>query len=102
MKITVNGTQYEFDQNSLTNREAMAIEKVTGWTFTEWAAKMGDGSAVALTAMIWTIQRREDPKVKFDEVEFSYADLEAELEVVDEGEGPRELDPKDQTEGDHN
>jgi len=91
MKVTVDGKTYEFHEDRLTNVEGMAVEKVTGWTFGEWIEglnkKNAEGhpvpSMLALTALIWVIQKRDEPSLRFSQVEFAVASLEFELDEDD-------------------
>jgi len=87
LQVKVNGVEYEFSEATLTNREAMELEKVTGVTFGEFGTLLEKGSAVALTAVVWLLQKRDNPSLKFSEVEFSFDNFE----VVDE-EAPAEAD----------
>ena len=76
MKLTVKGIEYEFSEDSLTNREAMDIEKVTGGSFGQFTEALKDGSTLALTAMVWTVQKRDNPSLRFGDVEFTFGELE--------------------------
>lgn len=95
LKITVprigseQKDEFEFDPNSVTNREAMALEKATGMTFGQWSDALVAGSALAMTGVLWLIQRRVLPQLKFSEVEFPIAGIDVEdLTAVEEDAAP--------------
>lgn len=83
MKITVGDTVYEYDPNSLRNDEAMAIETALGVTFKQWSDQLSQGSIAALTALVWTVQKRDDPSLRFGDVKFAFAELQVEDEAAD-------------------
>jgi hypothetical protein len=64
----------------------MDIEKVTGGTFGDWSTLLEKGSMLALTAMVWIIQRRDNPQLKFSEVNFEIGSLEIEDEEAEKAE----------------
>lgn len=70
----------------ITNKEAMAIERATGLDFGEWQDKVDSGSVLAQTALVWVIRRRDDPTLRFDDVEYVDATLRAEY-PVEHGDG---------------
>lgn len=69
MKITIRGADYDIDPANLTLGEAKRIESVTGKTFSQWGAELAAGSVGALQALIWTLMRRSDPELRFDQVD---------------------------------
>lgn len=81
MKLTIDGQEYDFDPDSLTNKDAAAIEKATGSTFNAWIDALNSGSITALTALVWTIQKRTNPALRIDDVEFRLADVAPEEET---------------------
>ncbi len=85
MKITIDGTVYDVDATSVTNREAIALEDEFEMTFQEFGALLGRGSMKAMTGLAWIIMRRSNPDVAFDAVDFKLADAEedAPLEAAD-------------------
>ena len=90
MKITVDGELFEFDMDRMTNVEGMAVERATGMLFSEWAAALEKGSMLAITALVWVIQKRANPPLKFVDVSYEMSSL-----VVDQDEDEAEADPKD-------
>jgi hypothetical protein len=78
MIIEIEGTKYTFDPNHVGNDEAMAIERVTAGTFTQWTDALTAGSVTALTALVWILQRRDNPKAKFADVRFDMGEFDVE------------------------
>ncbi len=83
MKITVDGQQYEFDQDRFMLSEARAIEKVCGVTFKEWGDLLSGGSMEALAALVWIVQKRENPELRFSDVDFPVGSVTVEDESED-------------------
>lgn len=75
-KVTVDGAEYDFDFDSITNKEATAIEIALGVSFKRWGELLQEGYMSATTALVWTIQKRTDPALRFDAVEFKIVDLD--------------------------
>jgi len=88
LRLHVDGKTYEFDQDRITNVECMAIEKAAGMTTGEWEEALNTGSALAVTALVWIVQKRDEPTLKFDEVEFSISSLNIERDEEPEGKEP--------------
>lgn len=78
MKITVEGQVYDFDPARMLNTEAIALQKVTGWRIKEWSDGLAQGDAVAMTALVWLIFRRNGQETRFDDVEFDMGSLSIE------------------------
>jgi hypothetical protein len=92
--ITVGGDSYEFDFENPSNREVMAIERVSGQTLLEWLNALQAGSVTALTQIVWVCQKRTNPQLKLADVEFRVGDF-----TIDHGdtvEDEPSADPKDQ------
>ena len=84
---------YDCDFNKLLNAEFIAIERLTGLTLTGVAQGLMEASAMTVTALVWVLRRRQEPTLRFDQVEFKMADME--LEEVDEAgqAAPKEATP---------
>ncbi len=52
------------------NHEAIAVERALGMTFDKFVDGINEGSAACLTGWIWTLMKREDPKVRYGDVTF--------------------------------
>jgi len=75
--------RYQFDPNSMPNFDAEAIERVTGWTLGEWGEKIQKGSVLATRALLWVLQRRTHPTLKFANVEFTTDQVSSEAEPAE-------------------
>lgn len=91
--IKVGEEEFDFDFASPSNRDVMVIEKVTDLTYKEWAEKVQAGSITALTALVYMLKRRGNPKLRFDDVEFNLGEFGIEGEV--EAEDKETPDPTD-------
>lgn len=65
-----------FDPNKIMSPEAEAIERATGWTFAEFGQQFLKGSTTARHALLWIMLRRKTPGIKYDEVQFSMAEVD--------------------------
>lgn len=83
MRVTVEGTEYEYDEKRLMNTEAIALQKATGLRPPEFADGLKKGDAIALSGLVWLILRRSGSTLKFDELEFDLASIDVE-EIKDE------------------
>jgi hypothetical protein len=55
LKITYEGTVYDFDLDDLSVKQAQKIEKHIGGTLADWEAGLGRASADCLQAVAWLI-----------------------------------------------
>jgi hypothetical protein len=87
LKVTLNdGRVFEIDlAASLTNVEAMAVERATGWDGAEIQERLDKGSALAFTALVWVHAKRQEPTLRFGDVEFD-------MSAVVRDEPPAELE----------
>jgi len=90
--VTVDGHKYEFSEATMTNLECMAIEDAMGVTVGEWQDLLNRRSMKATTALVWTLRRREEPGLKFEEVVFNPASIDFDSSDEDAAEG-KEPDP---------
>ena len=91
MKLTTSGVTYELDQYTLTNTELIAIERATGMTMRQWINGLIGESVIAFTAFVWIVQRRAEPLLDFEDVEFGLVDIQ--LDLDDEEPGKDEAGP---------
>jgi hypothetical protein len=75
--------RYHFDQASVTNFEAEGIERETGLTWTEFGERLQKNSVLALRALLWMLQRRVHPTLKFKDVHFLLGEVQAEMEPAE-------------------
>lgn len=86
--------EWHFDANRLMSAEAEAIERHTGMTFVEFGQKLAMGSAIALHALVWVFLKRENPGVKFADVDFPMGAIQSAPDEDDRAEAGDE-GPKD-------
>ena len=75
MQLNIGEESYPFDPESLRNDEADALERALGYSFTEFGKKLRGGYTSAVTAYVWIMRRREDPKVRMSDVQFTLSDI---------------------------
>lgn len=87
-KLTVDGEAYEFDFDRITNVEAMEIQKISGMKFGEWIKALSEeGDMLAMTALVYVVQKRREPTLRFDDVTFTLGGLDIEFDEEEEGPG---------------
>lgn len=59
---------------------AFATEKATGWPWGEFAQRMTQGSYIAYRALIWTLRKRDEPRLELDSVQITMAEVAFEEE----------------------
>ena len=84
-------TKYVFDYQKLMNVEAIAIEKVCKLTVGDLLVGMATKSLLAVTAVVWVLRKRNEPRLQFSDVEFSVG----ECELVDPDELEEEVEPEE-------
>lgn len=75
MQLNIGDESYLFDPEALRNDEADALERALGYSFTEFGKRLRDGYTSAVTAYVWVMRRREDPKVRMSDVKFTVGDI---------------------------
>ena len=55
-----------------------ATEKLTDWPWGEFAERLARGSSVALTALIYVLRKRDEPKLTFDKVKPTWGEIDFE------------------------
>lgn len=71
--------EWWFDPKKIRSQEAEAIEKRTGWDWSEFGVHLLQGSVLARRALLWTYQRRVHPKLRFEDVDFAAGEIELEF-----------------------
>lgn len=64
-----------FDPGKVRAQEAEAIEKRTGWDWSEFGVHLIKGSALARRALLWTFQRRVHHTLRFEDVDFALGEV---------------------------
>jgi len=52
-----------------------ATEKVTGWTWAEFSAKIAGSSVIALRALLWALRKRDEPRLALESVEITFSEV---------------------------
>lgn len=85
-----NRKTYALDRETILNTEFIAIERATGFRMAELFAELAESSMVAITAVVWILRCREEPGLRFEDVQFAISELDLE-EPAEEPEDPKEV-----------
>lgn len=77
IKVTVDGTEYEFDRDRLMLKEALAIKSYTNLTVTEWQKGLQEFDPMAVAALVWLLKKRAGEDVRFSDVDCNLASFAA-------------------------
>jgi hypothetical protein len=88
LKITYEGTVYDFDLDDLSVKQAQKIEKHIGGTLADWEAGLGRASADCLQAVAWLIFTGGD-KTPIADVDFKIMKL---AKAMDEAQAVEEAE----------
>lgn len=80
---------WDFKPGKLMSVEAELIERTTKMTYAEWLDAFSSGSISAQHALLWVFMKRENPAVKYDEIQFCADDIQAD---PDDDEATQALD----------
>lgn len=93
--------RWPFEPGRMSNREAEAIEDVTGWTFVQWQDRFFSGSMRAVHAALWVYLRRDKERADLEYDDLEFTDSETWFGFVDvKGETIPDGDLVDETTGD--
>lgn len=93
LRFVLDGTKYEYDDTTLTVKEARVIKKNTGFGLVTWAQGLQIGDPDALVAMVWLAKTRAGEAVRwqdFDDFDLASLDL---LSGDDETKEGDDVDP---------
>jgi hypothetical protein len=76
MRFKLDGKVLEFDEDTVTNKELIHLERELGLTVRGLMEGVNAGSMVAITGMVWMARRRTEPALAFDDIEFSLGGFE--------------------------
>lgn len=97
LTFTLEGTKYEFDEKRVMNVEAIAIKRVTSEQlgFLDFMRAVSESDVEAITALVWIVRKRQEPELRFSEVEFNIIEF---IESLSSDREPDvESDPTDST-----
>ena len=69
LKVTYDGTTYDYEQGSLMYQEAKVFQAVTHMTVGQWQGKLGDGDVEGFAALLWLVKQRAGERLTFDDME---------------------------------
>ena len=81
MKFRIEGEDYDFDDSTLTVKEARVIKKHTGMGLRSFAEASKDGDPDAIVAIVYLSKRRANEAVRWEDLD--NLDL-AKMETIDE------------------
>ena len=96
IRITVADKSHDWDWSTLRNVDAIAVERETGWSVAEWQRELARDSAIAFTALVWLVQRRDAPELRFEDVDYAIGEVKVEA-VTKPGDDEDDGDPKEST-----
>jgi hypothetical protein len=71
--------KWDWDPDKLMSPEAEAIERHTKMTYVEWLDRLEKGSILAFHGLLYVMLKRTNPKLQWDEVQFSSSEVDFEL-----------------------
>lgn len=79
IKLTVEGTEYEWDSDRLLVAEARELKTYTGFTPPRWLAALDEQDPDALAALIYMAKKRAGESLRFSDLDtLDYANFELE------------------------
>lgn len=69
---------WDFDPDNPAWDVAFATEKATGWPWAEFSQRLVQGSYIALRALVWTLRKRDEPRLELDSVQVTLAEIDIE------------------------
>lgn len=76
---------YLFDYGKVGMQEAIAVEQKTGLGLLELVTSLPSLSPTALVAVIWLLRKRDEPGLRFEDVDFNVEDID-----IEEVPGPKD------------
>ena len=90
---------WPFEPGRIMNAEAEVIEKRTGMTFVQWTDAVLEGSMLATHGLLFVLLKRENPTLKWDDVQFCIDDVDFEPDEAETAKIIKALEEKDEAEG---
>jgi hypothetical protein len=76
MKVTVDGSTYDYDANRLMVSEAMEIQEKTGLNLRRWNEGLQEMDARAVKGLIYLLKRRAGETVDWASLDFDIGTLD--------------------------
>lgn len=83
MKFSIDDTEWEFDESTLLNTEAIKIQRETGYNLKTFFTVIREMDPIALTALVWITWLRNGKDVKFEDVVFDLTKIKLVGDDVD-------------------
>jgi hypothetical protein len=93
--MSIGAVSYEFDEDSLHNFEAIAIEDQCGLRLAPFLQGLREGSIKALTAAWWICRWRQDKSLRFQDMKFPLAEFNVDLVATPLDTADAELDDEE-------
>lgn len=87
--------EHRFDARKFLTAEAINAEKVTGMSWAQIMINAQMGSVTALSAVLWLLRKRKDPKLRYADVVFNTGDIE----IFDPDSDERYAEPEPEPDG---
>jgi hypothetical protein len=69
-------TRWKYNPNKLMSAEREAIERRTSMDYLAFAQAVVSGNSLCRRALLFTFLKRENPKLRFEDVDFAWDELE--------------------------
>lgn len=69
-------TRWKYNPNKLMSAEREAIERRTSMDYLAFAQAVVSGNSLCRRALLFTFLKRENPKIRFEDVDFAWDELE--------------------------
>jgi hypothetical protein len=69
IRFKLNGVPYEYDDSTLTVKEARVIKKNAGFGLVTWAKGLSEGDPDALVALVWIAKTRAGEAIRWQDLD---------------------------------
>lgn len=80
----IGETLYNADPTTWPNADVSAVQRALGCSLGKFMERLGDMDVDAIQALIWVLQRRTEPGLRIDQVQFTIRDYLANIVTTDE------------------
>lgn len=82
MKVTVDGTVYEYDPTRLMLTEAIEVQEKTGLNLKRWQLGLEEMDAFAIKALVYLLKKRAGESPDWQRLDFDIAGLDIEDDEI--------------------